>query len=265
MNTTTHIATLEGKRGIDVLRDSEINTSPALADAVKEAFGPLVSRKNTMTAKPISNETLLQQLEWRYATKTFDPTKKISDSDWAALEKALILTPTSYGFQPIRFVVITDPTTRERLLPVSWNQRQPADCSHFVVFAARAKNTEADVDHYLSRVAEVRGGSVDALGGFKKLLMGDIVDGPRGKISLEWATRQAYIALGNFMTAAAMVGVDTCPMEGFVPEKYDEILNLPAQGYHAVVACAAGYRTASDKYASLPKVRFSPDELVVRI
>jgi nitroreductase len=218
-----------------------------------------------MTTKPVSNETLLQQLQWRYATKAFDPTKKISDSDWAALERALILTPTSYGLQPIRFVVITDQAVREKLVPVSWNQRQPVDCSHFVVFAARAKSTEADVDHYLSRVAQVRGGSVEALGGFKKLLMGDIVNGPRGKIALEWATRQAYIALGNFMTAAAVVGIDTCPMEGFVPEKYDEILDLPAQGYHAVIACAAGYRDASDKYASKPKVRFAQEELVVRI
>jgi nitroreductase len=218
-----------------------------------------------MTTKPVSNETLLQQLGWRYATKAFDPTKSISDSDWAVLEKALILTPTSYGLQPIRFVVITDRATREKLVPVSWNQRQPAECSHFLVFAARAKNTEADIDHYLSRVAEVRGGSVDALGGFKKLLMSDVVDGPRGKIAFEWATRQAYIALGNFMTAAAVVGVDTCPMEGFVSEEYDEILGLPEQGYHAVIACAAGYRAATDKYASVPKVRFSPNELVVRI
>src|SRR5262245_15557638 len=100
-----------------------------------------------MTTKPVSNETLLQQLEWRYATKAFDPAKKISDSDWAAFEKALILTPTSYGLQPIRFVVITDQALRDKLMTVSWNQRQPADCSHYVVFAARAKNTEADVDH----------------------------------------------------------------------------------------------------------------------
>jgi nitroreductase len=218
-----------------------------------------------MTNKPVSNETLLQQLEWRYATKAFDPAKKISAIDWSALEKALILTPTSYGLQPYQFIVITDKATKEKLVPISWNQRQPADCSHFVVFAARAKNTEADIDRYLARIAEVRGGSPEALGGFKKLLMGDVVNGERGKISLEWATRQVYIALGNFMTAAALVGVDTCPMEGFVPEKYDEVLDLPARGYNSVVACAAGYRAASDKYASAPKVRFSLSDLVARI
>jgi nitroreductase len=134
-----------------------------------------------------------------------------------------------------------------------------------VVFAARATNTEADVDRYLALIAEVRGGQVEALAGFRKLLVGDVVYGERGQIALEWATRQAYIALGNFMTAAAMLGIDTCPMEGFVPAKYDELLGLPAQGFHAVVACAAGYRSANDKYASIAKVRFPASELIVRV
>jgi nitroreductase len=217
-----------------------------------------------MSTKPVSNETLLRQLEWRYATKAFDPAKKISDADWAALENVLILTPTSYGLQPFKFLVITDQAVKEKLVPVSWNQRQPADCSHYIVFAARIKNTEADVDHYLERIVEVRGGAVEAFGGLKKMLMGDIVNGPRGQIALEWSTRQAYIALGNFMTAAALVGIDTCPMEGFLPEKYDEILGLPQSGYHAAVACAAGYRAASDKYAAAPKVRLPAGELIVR-
>ena len=218
-----------------------------------------------MIPKPVSNETLLAQLQWRYATKVFDPTMKIPDADWAALEAALVLTPTSYGMQPHRYLVITDQATKEKLVPFSWNQRQPADCSHFVVFAARSHNSEADVDHYMARIAEVRGGSVEALAGFKKILMGDVVNGERGKAALEWATRQAYIALGNFMTAAALLGIDACPMEGFLPAKYDEVLGLPATGFHAVVACAAGYRAASDKYASMPKVRFTASELIVRV
>jgi nitroreductase len=213
----------------------------------------------------ISNDHLLAQLNWRYATKKFDPTKKISAADWATLEQALILTPTSYGVQPYKFIVVTDPAVRAKLVTASWNQSQPADCSHYVVFAARAKNTEAHVDHYLARIAEVRKIAVEALAGLKKLLMGDIVNGHRGQISLEWATRQSYIALGNFMTAAALVGVDTCPMEGFEPAKYDEILGLPEQGYHAVVACAAGYRSAEDASAGWPKVRFPASELVTHI
>jgi nitroreductase len=213
----------------------------------------------------VSNDHLLAQLNWRYAAKKFDPTKKISAADWSALEQALILTPTSYGVQPYKFLVITDPAVRAKLVPASWGQAQPADCSHFVVFAAREKNSVADVDHYLARMAEVRGLAVEALAGFKKLLVSDIVDGPRGAASLEWASRQCYIALGNFMTSAALVGVDTCPMEGIQPAQYDEIFNLPAQGYRTVVACAAGYRSAEDASAGWPKVRFPASELVTHV
>ena len=111
-----------------------------------------------MTAKPVSNDTLLQQLNWRYATKKFDSARKIAAADWAALEQTLILTPTSYGMQPIKFLVIDDPAIRAQLVPVSWGQTQPVDASHYVVFAARVRNTEADVDHYLARIAEVRSG-----------------------------------------------------------------------------------------------------------
>ena len=218
-----------------------------------------------MTNKPVSNETLLAQLQWRYATKAFDPTRKIAEADWAVLEQTLILTPTSYGLQPNRYIVITDQAVKQQLVPLSWNQKQPADCSHYVIFAARVANTEADVDHYLARIAEVRGGNIEALAGFRKLLIGDVVHGERGQIALEWATRQAYIALGNFMTAAAVLGIDTCPMEGFVPAQYDELLGLPAQGFRAVVACAAGYRSANCKYALLAKVRFPASELIVHV
>lgn len=217
-----------------------------------------------MNPTPVSNDALLAHLNWRYATKKFDPSKTIADADWEALEQALILTPTSYGMQPYKFLVLTDPVLRAQLVPASWGQTQPVDCSHYIVFAARARNSEADVDRYLARMAEVRGMPAGALEGFKKVLMGDVVHGPRGQVSLEWAARQSYIALGNFMTCAALVGVDTCPMEGFEPEKYDEILGLPALGYHAVVACAAGYRSADDKYAAMPKVRFAATELIER-
>lgn len=213
----------------------------------------------------LTTQALLAQLNWRYATKSFDPAKQIADADWAALEQALVLSPSSYGMQPYRFVVITDAATKDALVPLSWNQRQPADCSHYVVFAAREKNTEADVDRYLAHTVSVRGGSVDALAGFKKMLMSDIVNGPRGQQALAWATCQAYIALGNFMTSAAVLGIDTCPMEGINPAKYDEVLGLPVRGYRTVVACAAGYRADGDKYAALPKVRMPADELVIRV
>lgn len=213
----------------------------------------------------LTPEALLAQLNWRYATKAFDPTKKISDADWAALEQALILSPSSFGAQPYKFIVITDSTMKKTLKPLSWNQDQPTGCSHYVVFAAREKNTEVHVDRYMALTAAVRGVAVEALAGFKKMLMGDIVNGPRGQESFEWATRQSYIALGNFMTAAAVLGIDTCPMEGIEPAKYDEALGLAGSGFRTVVACAAGYRGAGDKYATAPKVRFPASELIVRV
>jgi len=218
-----------------------------------------------MSTNAISHETLLAQLQWRYATKGFDPARKISDADWATLEKALILSPSSYGTQPYKFVVITDVATREKLVPVSWGQKQPIDCSHYVVLAAREKNTEENMNRYIALMANIRGTTPEALEPFRKILLGDLVNGARGKISLEWATRQAYIALGNFMTAAALIGIDTCPMEGIDPAKYDEILGLPALGFRTAVAVAAGYRAAADKYAAAPKVRFPAEELIIRV
>jgi len=205
---------------------------------------------------------LLNALEWRYATKVFDATKKIPAEVWAALEKALVLTPTSHGLQPYKFLVVNDPAKRAELLPHSWNQKQVVDASHFVVFTARTEMKETDVDKLIKRTVAVRQLPAAALNAYRGMMVGDVVNGPRGKIAREWATRQAYIALGNLMTAAAILGVDACPMEGLVPSAYDKILGLEQTGYATVVACALGHRSAGDKYASLAKVRFETRDLV---
>lgn len=215
--------------------------------------------------QPASPQALIDQLNWRYAVKRFDPTKKIPADTWAALEKALVLTPSSFGLQPWRFVVVVDQATREKLVPLSWKQTQPADCSHFVVFAARDTMTEHDIDRLISRTAELRGVGVETLAGYRKMMIGSLVTAAPGFNVKHWAALQAYIALGNFMTAAAMIGVDTCPMEGIEPAKYDELLGLPKEGYSTIVACAAGYRAADDKYAALPKVRFRDEEVIRRV
>ncbi len=214
------------------------------------------------SSKPVSNETLLQQLQWRYAVKKFDPARKIPAADWDTLEQALVLTPSSFGLQPWKFVVITDQATKEKLVPASWNQRQVAEASHVVVFAVRKPLTESDVDRYIALTAEIRGVTVESLVGFKNMMMGSLVPPPPGLDIHHWAALQAYIALGNFMTSAAMLGIDTCPMEGIVPAKYDEILGLPQEGYGTVVVGVAGYRAADDKYSSLPKVRFPVADVV---
>ena len=210
----------------------------------------------------LSAASLLQQLNWRYATKKFDPTKKISAADWAVIEEALVLSPSSYGLQPWTFIVVTDPALKTSLRAASWNQAQVEDCSHHVVFTAKTDITEADADRFLARTAEVRGVTLESLAGYKKYLIGDLVHGPRHAIIGEWAARQAYIALGNLMTSAAVLGVDACPFEGLEPDKYDEILGLVGTGFHTVCACPMGYRSTEDKYASTPKVRFEASDVV---
>jgi nitroreductase len=210
----------------------------------------------------ITGESLLQQLTWRYATKKFDATRKIAAADWAVIEEALVLTPSSYGLQPWKFIVVTDPALKARLRPASWNQSQVEDCSHLVVLTAKEDITEADVDRFVARIAEVRGVSVESLAGYKGYMMGDLVKGPRHAVIQEWAARQTYIALGNLMTSAALLGVDACPFEGIEPAKYDEILGLKGTGYTTISACPLGYRAADDKYASAPKVRFQAKDVI---
>jgi nitroreductase len=211
---------------------------------------------------PIKGEQLLAQLNWRYATKEFDPMRKISPEDWSVLENALILSPSSYGLQPWKFIVITDQKIREELFPATWNQRQVLDCSHYVVFAVNTKMTEQHIDSHISRTVEIRGGTVEGLQRYRDVMLGDVVTGARGAQAQEWAARQAYLALGNLMTSAALMGIDTCPMEGFEPEEYDKILDLGAKGLASVVCCAAGYRSPTDKYAGQKKVRFDRADVI---
>lgn len=210
----------------------------------------------------MSTQELLKALEWRYATKRFDSTKKIPADVWQALERALILTPTSYGLQPYRFLVLTGLEKRAELLSHSWNQPQVVDCSHYVVFTVRVKINENDVDQWIQRLAEVRKVPAESLAAYRGMMVGDVVHGSRGKASHEWAVRQAYIALGNLMTCAAVLGVDTCPMEGLSPPEYDRVLGLQDSGYATAVACALGYRAHNDKYAALPKARFDAAHLI---
>ena len=212
---------------------------------------------------PITPEVLVQQLQWRYATKQFDAQQKIPASVWGALEQSLILTPSSYGMQPWKFLVLNqDAEVRERLVGCSWGQRQVADSSHFVVFTVRTEITEQDVETYMDSITATRQVDKAVVAPLKKMIEGGIVRGLNATQQREWASRQAYIALGNFMTSAALLGVDTCPMEGLDPAKYDEILGLKGSGYATCVACAAGYRAATDKYAQLAKVRFTPHQVV---
>lgn len=210
---------------------------------------------------------LLASLSWRYATKKFDPARKIDGALWATLEQALVLSPSSFGLQPWRFIVVSDRATREKLRAVSWNQPQITDASHLVVFCRKNELTSADVDAYVERVAQVRGTSKAELEGYRTMILGSISNpsGLPGGDMVTYTRSQVYIALGQFLTAAALLGVDACPMEGFDPKGYNEILDLPAQGYSAVVLGAAGYRAADDLFGSMKKVRFSAESVIRRV
>jgi nitroreductase len=213
----------------------------------------------------MSPAQLLAALNWRYATKAFDPSRRIPAELWATLEEVLVLSASSFGLQPYRFLVVDDPTVREQLLPHSWGQRQVVDASHLVVFAVRTGVSEAEIDALVSRTAQVRGLPLESFEAYRNLMTGILLSAEFKPRAPHWAANQAYIALGNLLTCAALLGVDACPLEGFVPAQYDRILGLGAQGLAAVVCCALGYRSAADKYASLAKVRQPAGQLVVHM
>jgi nitroreductase len=203
----------------------------------------------------ISPQDLLSQLQWRYATKEFDPSARISSDLWDTLEQSLVLTPSSFGLQPWKFLVITDQDRKESLLEHAWNQRQVVDCSHFVVLAAPTAVGDELIQSWIDCLATTRGDSAESLDGYRKIMEG-FLSHMDDKQRLTWAQRQIYIALGQLMASAALLGVDACPMEGIVPAEFDRVLGLSSRNLTTTVACALGYRTADDKYAKLPKARF---------
>jgi nitroreductase len=213
----------------------------------------------------INSQQLLAQLNWRYATKQFDLQRKISAPDWAALEDALSLTPSSAGLQPWKFIVVTDPAMRAKLKPASYGQAQITDASHLVVFAAKTNLGEADVDAHLKNVAKIQGVAFETLTPFRNMVIGSIVQSMDEPARNAWARNQAYIALGNLLTSAAVLGIDACPMEGFDRAQYDEILGLKAKGYATAVIATLGYRSAGDKYASATKARFPKEQTFIHI
>ncbi|ARI83861.1 NAD(P)H-dependent oxidoreductase [Microcystis aeruginosa] len=213
-----------------------------------------------MTIQP---QEILEKLQWRYAVKKFDPSKKISEADWFVLEESLRLAPSSYGLQPWKFIVVQDPKIRAALTPVSWNQTQVEDCSHYVVLATLTKIEVAYVEKFVTKIAQVRELDVASLENYKNLMVSDLVNGPRSAIVQWWSQRQSYIAMGMLMETAALLDIDACPLEGIEPAAYDRILQLEGSGYAAVAAVALGYRSLEDKYQLLKKVRFDRDEVIV--
>lgn len=205
-------------------------------------------------------KNLIDAMNWRYAVKKYDPAGKIPADKWAALEQSLLLSPSSYGLQAMKFLVIDDQTLRAKLRPASWDQRQITEADKLVVFLVKKDAGPADVERFIERIAEVRRVPKEVLKSYQDMML-QSVSLPPEKVEA-WLTRQVYIALGTFLTAAAALGVDATPMEGFDKDKYDEILGLHAKGWKSVVLAAAGVRAPDDAYAKNAKVRFPLSEVV---
>jgi len=205
----------------------------------------------------------LDALEWRYAVKRFDPQRTIDQELWQAVERSLILTPSSFGLQPWRFVVVTDPAVKTQLPAISWGQQQPSDCSHLVVIATLRSIDTQYVDRFLHDMANTRNIPLESLANYRKVILGFLENSPERLA--DWATQQGYIALGQLMATAAHLGLDACPMEGIEPAKYDQLLGLMDGDYTSRVACAMGYRHPQDGYAANSKVRFAAEKMVVRV
>ncbi len=203
---------------------------------------------------------LIESLKWRYACKEFDKTKKIPKDQLDNILEGLVLTASSYGAQPWEFVVVKNEQLREKLVGACYNQAQVKDASDLIVMCRPKVIDEAFLDGYIANICQVRDQQPSELAGLKGMIMHTINKTEDQKA--HWAKNQIYIALGNLLTLCASMKIDSCPMEGFVPSKVDEILGLEQMGLKSVVICPIGYRADSDKYSGLKKVRQSLDKVV---
>ena len=208
--------------------------------------------------------SLIDALYWRYSTKKFDPSKKISDADLDELLESLRLAPSSYGLQPWKFYVVTDPAIRKELSQPTGSHPQLTDASHLLVLCAKTQMDEAHIDQYVQLMGKVRGMDAEAMHKSKERYISRM-QSKSPEVMNEWTKKQVYIALGMLLTACALKKVDSCPMEGFDVEKVNELLGLGKDGYTATLLCPIGYRSADDEHAQKAKVRFPKEDVSVRM
>lgn len=209
----------------------------------------------------MNEKNILNDLNWRYATKSFDVRKKLDDNQVSLIFETLRLTPSSFGLQPWKFLAITESEIRAKLKPYAWNQPQITDASHLIVMCRKSDFTLADVDRYVNYMAEVEQDPVENYQFFRDMASGFVAHADKTFLD-NWQTKQVYIALGNLMTVCAIERIDACPIEGFEPEAFDRILNLKQKGIKSVVLCAIGFRASDDKYARKAKVRYPVKEII---
>lgn len=206
-------------------------------------------------------ENIIDALNWRYATKSFDASKKISSEDIEKIKEVLRLTPSSFWLQPWKFLIIENQSVKESLVEHSWGQKQVSEASHVIIFCRKHDLSAALVEQYIDDVADTRSIDKTSLEGYKNMMLGFIQNTP-DEVKKNWADKQIYIALWNAMTALAAMKIDSCPMEWFLAPKYDEVLGLDAKWLSSVVVLPIGYRNPADGYAQAKKVRYEKEEII---
>jgi nitroreductase len=203
---------------------------------------------------------IIEDLNWRYSTKKYDTTKKISAEDFNTIKESLRLSPSSYGLQPLKYIVIENKELREELKVHSFNQSQITDASHIIVFCSFIDIDENHIDNYIENIAKTRSQEIEKIVGFGDYMKKEIFPMDKGLLE-NWNSKQAYISLGQVLHTCANLRIDATPMEGFKANKYDEILGLPDQNLKSILVCAFGYRSIDDANSSLKKVRKSHNDL----
>ena len=208
--------------------------------------------------------TNIKALQWRYATKKFNPEKILSSEKIDILKEAFNLTATSYGLQPLKMVVVRNKELQEKLKSASWNQQQLNTASHVLVICIEKKVDKDFIEQYFKRVKHLRETPDEVLEPFKKSLVDSFESKAEGEVHA-WALNQAYLSLGTLLTVCATEEIDACPMEGFEPDKYDELLNLEAHNLKSVLALPVGYRAEDDMFSEFKKVRRPLDEVIIEM
>jgi len=207
---------------------------------------------------------IIEKLQWRYACKKFDPSKKLSSEKLAILKESFNLTATSYGLQPLKMVVVEDKNIKKKLVPLSMDQRQVEDASHVLILCIEREIKEKYIKNHFERVEAIRNTSRTILEPFETFLVDSFSEKTPEEIDL-WMTKQAYLALGNLLTVCALENIDACPMEGFEPDKYDQLLELNEMGLKSVLVLPVGYRAEDDFFSTLKKVRRGVEEIIIEM
>ena len=202
----------------------------------------------------------IENANWRYATKKFDATKKVSTEDFNFLKEAIRLSASSYGLQLYKVIIVENPEVRAKLQPAAYGQSQIVDASHLIVFANQTSFDDSDIDAYISNALKTRNLPADALKGFEDYMKGALNAMPV-EARPNWTAKQTYLALGNLLNAASELKIDVTPMEGFIPAQFNEILGLDKLNLNAAVVAAVGYRHEEDGHQHFAKVRKSNEDL----